>query len=87
MIQTGLMREIALKWLSNGPGDMSHRLFIEEAPALGYDNLFLPANLLFGGMACALVLGIIEKTSKKLLTSTNKSSASKGIKVFVHPAY
>ena len=37
--------------------------YLQEAPALGFDNLFLPALIFFGGAAAALALTLAESAA------------------------
>ncbi len=61
MMENGIVRKILDKWMLGKPKDMSHRIFVEEAQALGYDNLFFPATVLAAGCLVSLILSIFEK--------------------------
>jgi hypothetical protein len=57
LMQSGVRKELAFKWLSEyKPNDMSHRIFIEESLALGYEHLFFPTLVMLVGFLIGLAL-------------------------------
>ncbi len=82
VVQTGLLRELMHKWLEDKrPGDMSSRIFTEEAKPLGYENMFFPCLVMASGLAVALVLVLAEKLllarARARVTSFPQQSASR----------
>ncbi len=67
MKQSGSLEKLGHFWLFDGrPEDLSFRIFIEEARRIGYENLFLPASLLAGGICCSFVFVYCEVVRAKL---------------------
>ncbi len=78
MRQTGLLDDMYAKHLmKDQPEDDSDRIFQEDILVLGFDNLFLPANIMGIGMICAVVILICEKlTSGKRVQETHHGPMS-----------
>ncbi len=67
MYQSGLHAQILYKWLREGkPKDDTHRIFIEDAIPVEYDNVIFPSLLLLAGIVVALCLVLIECCKKHL---------------------
>ncbi len=71
MRETGLLNEMYNHWLqSDKPDDQSDRIFEHDILILGFDNLFLPANIMALGIISAVVISAMEKLSYRQ-TSAN----------------
>ncbi len=84
MKQSGLLHEMYNNWIENDrPEDMSDRIFEEDMLVLGYDNLFLPANIMGLGIIIAMVIVTCEKLSfgKKIQSSIRCMSSLSDVKV------
>ena len=52
------------KWLRAKPKDASHRIFAQDASALGFENVLLPASIMALGMVAAVASCLVEMSPK-----------------------
>ncbi len=67
LFQAGVLKKLGRKWFEgNRPDDMTHRIFQNEAQALGYENLAFPALVMLCGVAVGAVVVVFEKISSRV---------------------
>jgi len=65
--QSGTIERLKYKWMQDSiPGDMSNRIFPDEAVPIGYLNVLFPTVLFAAGTLLCLVFGLLEKIYYKL---------------------
>ncbi len=73
---TGNIKKFAVTLFNNDqPRDMSHRIFEEEAVALGYENLFFPSLIMLVGISSSVGLVLIERLYRRPESSLMPSFA------------
>ncbi len=79
MVQSGLVRSLFSKWvLRRGPEDRSARFFVEDAEAVGSENLYFPTAVVAIGVA----LGAAFLSAEKLHSVRSRMSQGTGAKLF-----
>ena len=74
MEETGIMKKLRDTWTGQGlddSGSASSAAGIEEADALGYDNVLFPFLILLFGSAVAVVMAVVEKFYLGYYSRTN----------------
>jgi len=60
--QSGEVDKVKHFWLKdNSPEDYSHRIFLDQAEPLSYNNLFFPSAVLALGCLAAAFLAVVER--------------------------
>ncbi len=81
MRQSGLLQEMYNEHIQlDKPGDMSDRIFQDDILILGFDNLFLPANIMTVGVISALVILACEK-----MFSSNNGQSNDMDTLYLYP--
>ncbi len=62
MRELGVLDKLNHHWIKKDrPKDMSERIFTQDIVVLGFENLFLPANILACGIISGLIIAVLEK--------------------------
>ncbi len=67
--EQGILQQLQFKWMEqSAPDDISNRIFVADAQALGYNNLFFPTSLLIGGILGAGMIFAAENFKKRFVS-------------------
>jgi len=62
LYQSGTIERLRYKWMQDSiPGDMTKRIFAEEASPMGYLNVLFPTSIIVAGAILCLALVTLEK--------------------------
>ena len=65
VVQSGLLGKLVDRWLRDDRPQVGRSPFVEEATALGFDNLMFPGLMLGAGVCLSLVLGLLEVAMRR----------------------